>query len=433
MFDNWSIKVKCGILLPTPTEEKKMAKVKKQRRKGSGNIVKIGTYYYARYMLNGKRHVESTHCTREDEALKYLDSKTHPLMYSTRRGQLEHIKTEIAMVDKIEEEYQEEANKIAIKDLVEKILSVKGLSGSRGGAAFYKTHVGRFANWMQSQHPYLEYMPLVTDEIAREFASYYRTTYGDKMHNKMVDMMLRTWRGLKDISHIKVNPWTKIQRVKGLSVKPRQNLTQDEISRLMDAAKDDPDENFILRLALNTGLRLSDCCLLKWEDIQNDYSSMSIIPVKLKHLGQKAKITIPISSELKALLGKRTKSDVYVTPEWARYYSSGWAVKRTRKIFQRAKIETQDSTGQTVKGFHSLRVWAITTMLDSGIPLATVQAIVGHFDPQMTQHYYRMDGEVAKNAVDKLADAKNAVETVEIPKTEYERLCRIEALYNALG
>ena len=92
----------------------------------------------------------------------------------------------------------------------------------------------------------------------------------------------------------------------------------------------------------------------------------------------------------------------------------------------------KNEKGVTVKSWHSLRVWAISTMLESGIPLATVQSIAGHIDSDMTQHYYRMDLDKTRKAIEGLNTSATGVETVTIPKDEYDKLLSIKMAYEDL-
>ena len=50
-------------------------------------------------------------------------------------------------------------------------------------------------------------------------------------------------------------------------------------------------------------------------------------------------------------------------------------------------------------GFHSLRHSFVSLCANAGVPLAAVQAIVGHSSPAMTRHYSHLGIEAARGAV----------------------------------
>ena len=55
-------------------------------------------------------------------------------------------------------------------------------------------------------------------------------------------------------------------------------------------------------------------------------------------------------------------------------------------------------------GFHSLRSTFVSMMVEAGVPLAIVRALVGHVDEEITLRYYRMEEERARAEIAKLPD-----------------------------
>jgi integrase len=99
-----------------------------------------------------------------------------------------------------------------------------------------------------------------------------------------------------------------------------------------------------------TGLRLGDCCTLKWNEVDFDRRQIRRIPNKLRHRGNATPIKV---------------------------------------------------------GFHSLRHTYVSLQAERGIPQSTVQAIVGHGSPAMTVHYTHITDKAAEMATLPLG-AKNA-------------------------
>ena len=152
------------------------------------------------------------------------------------------------------------------------------------------------------------------------------------------------------------------------------------------------------------------------------------MPQKLRRYGRP--IQLPMSRRLHEILVSRSVHGGrtgYVSPRLARTYQGGSVREALGRVFAAAGIPPRSG-----KSFHSLRVHAITKMLESGIPLATVQAIAGHASPEMTQHYYRLDIDRAREAIDRLSTANGHSEETEKPTTRSTGGCDILSILGAL-
>ena len=68
------------------------------------------------------------------------------------------------------------------------------------------------------------------------------------------------------------------------------------------------------------------------------------------------------------------------------------------------------SRRSVVASFHSLRHTFVSLSANAGVPLAAVQAIVGHTSTAMTRHYYHENEDALRRAVDAIPaiGARNA-------------------------
>lgn len=407
-----------------------MAKVKSYR--GIGGVYKVGQWYYARWTINGKKHTVPTHCTNKEKALEFLAKETHAYTYESRRGQLEHIKTEISMMDKTEEEYQQYANRIELKNLKEEVFKSKNMSENVGGTRnVYSTTIKYFVEWIDENKNHIKHMGEVDKKVVEEYLDWVKEVHGVGAKNRAVVFLGACWNALKSKAHLTSNPWKEGFGVEKVEESPKQNLTRDEFKRLEEVCRKNKQDWIIFRISTLTAMRLSDACLFKWSWISPDWKLISFVPHKLRRFGKK--ITIPMTAQLKELLDEIPKGESdYIQPHMAKIYNSRSIVPHTRKLFKKANIEMKNEKGVTVKSWHSLRVWAISTMLESGIPLATVQSIAGHIDSDMTQHYYRMDLDKTRKAIEGLNVSATGIETVTIPKDEYDKLLSIKMAYEDL-
>ena len=82
-------------------------------------------------------------------------------------------------------------------------------------------------------------------------------------------------------------------------------------------------------------------------------------------------------------------------------------VRKVQAVFRAAGIETT-SEGEHRRavdvGFHSLRHTYVSLCANAGVPLAIVQAIVGHTSVAMTEHYFHAEDAALRGAAAALPD-----------------------------
>jgi integrase len=293
----------------------------------------------------------------------------------------------------------------------------------------YAAEWQRFARWLAREAPGIQTLAQVTERHAMGYAG---TLAGmaASTFNQHIGFLALMWRVLD----IQPAPWRKIQR-KRRSMEGRRELSLEEIRNVFAGA--DGEMRVLFFLGLYTGLRLGDCCLLRWAAVDLAGGVIRIVPAKTSRSGKR--VSIPIHPELVAALG--TARDGYVVPGLAKFYLHNRAgvVKVIGKHFLKCGIETQESRGanatsaakwplapqrgdvgrteerkdgsrangkrndgkraRCVVGFHSLRHTFVSLCRQAGAPLAIVEAIVGHSSPAMTRHYTHVGDEASRAAV----------------------------------
>ena len=190
------------------------------------------------------------------------------------------------------------------------------------------------------------------------------------------------------------NPFAGIQTAKQVLQTAKQVFTAEELRRIVSTAEGELQTLYLLGVGL--GLRLGDCCTLMWGEVDLARRLVFRVPRKTARKGVAVKIGIP--AELAAHLATLPRRGPYVLPELAEAYENGNASVITRRIqahleacgVQTTKPGTGGDTGKravTLKGFHSFRHSYVSLNADAGTPLATMQKLVGHGSPVMTQHY----------------------------------------------
>ena len=196
----------------------------------------------------------------------------------------------------------------------------------------------------------------------------------------------------------------------------RDILTDEELKTLLDYKKDDRIQ-FLFICSLYTGLRLSDCCLLKWANVDWGQNLLKVIPLKTqRHMADPIHIPIHplLMKELEKAMSKRKGKDEYVYEENAMGYKNKKVNYSVSSIFHKLKLNLKKKT------FHSLRHTFISNAANNGTSIQVLQKLVGHSSVNMSMAYYHENRKVLDNAINTLPDYSKSqsdeIEVVRLPK-----------------
>lgn len=266
----------------------------------------------------------------------------------------------------------------------------------------YELQFAAFEDWTSKRKPPVTLVRAVDDKVAADFVSHLeRAKRTPNTINKYLNLLQLVWRVLAKSARLQANPWADIQRKK-LDPVTRRELTLAELKTVCGAATGELAT--LLALGLFTGMRLGDCCTLRWGETDLDRR------VILKDTRKTGKaVQIPIHAELLAMLkqAEAERAGEYVLPEYAAAYlkRNQTVVARIQKHFTDCGIVTaaperkQRSLRGVEVGFHSLRHSFVSLCANAGVSLAAVQSIVGHSSPAMTRHYTHLGLEAAQGAI----------------------------------
>jgi len=257
-------------------------------------------------------------------------------------------------------------------------------------------------------------MQSVTEKEATGFLEYLETKFkvSNRTYNAYllsVSVIFKTFIGEK---HVFKNEDKKI-----LDTHSHKEFTKSQIKNIFSAF-DDPelkimnkDEMLLLfHFGCWTGLRLKDCCLIKWESINLAKNMIYIKPAKTQKYNRTVVIPLhPMLFNEIEMIYKDQNFDDYVLPHVAkRYLSNPSGVKKDCiKVFKYCGLKTTlkikgKMKGVNQYGFHSFRHTFVSFCANAGVPLAVVQAIVGHGSPVMTRLYSHLGEDTLKNAINTL-------------------------------
>ena len=284
----------------------------------------------------------------------------------------------------------------------------------------YECQIGVFVRWMKCNYPGVKEIRNVTKQIARKFSEHLIEIRSANTHNKYVTLFKAMWEAImskeeddgdegtvKNSSlkaRLTVNPWKSIEKEEAIS-NTRRELTLDEIRLLCSSVSG--SMKLLFCLSLESGLRLRDAILLDHSAIDMKRGFMKLRPHKVERtLAMKNEwVTIPLLPDLYNMLSEIPEEarHGYVMPDLAEEFlhSPSLFSWRLSKVFKACGIETNvegDKGRRIVRcGFHSLRHTFVSLAAQYGIPLSTIQVIVGHASPAMTRHYLHLTPEAAKS------------------------------------
>lgn len=170
-----------------------------------------------------------------------------------------------------------------------------------------------------------------------------------------------------------------------------ENMTAEQLAAYWLALDEEPDQDAaaFLRLELLTGIRRGAMMALQWSDIDFDRDLITLRGATAKN-GKTAHI--PLIAAAKAILQQVDRKSPYIFPG-----KDGGPRKEYRRIARRVR----DKAGlpKDFRPNHGLRHTFASQLASSGqVDLYTLQKLMTHDNPAMTQRYAHLADEAMKRA-----------------------------------
>lgn len=187
-----------------------------------------------------------------------------------------------------------------------------------------------------------------------------------------------------------------------------ENMTAQQMKAYLEALDEEEDQNAaaFMRLALATGMRKSALLGLRWGDIDFEYGFITL----RGEFAKKGKTErIPLSAAAKAIL----KSIERIDGEFVFPGRFGGPRKEFKKIAQRVKEKSGLPTD--FRPLHGLRHTFASWLASSGeVDLYTLQKLLTHNSPQMTQRYAHL----ADSALQRAASVADKLFSEVVPEQQ---------------
>ena len=169
-------------------------------------------------------------------------------------------------------------------------------------------------------------------------------------------------------------------------------LTKEQLIAFSKALDEEADQNAaaFMRLALSTGMRKGALMNLRWDDIDFEYNIITLQGSSAKK-GKTERI--PLGATAKSILKSVDKGESpYVFPG-----KDGGPRKEFRRVAERVKKKA--GLPADFRPLHGLRHTYASILASSGkVDLYTIQKLLTHSSPQMTQRYAHLADEAMQRA-----------------------------------
>jgi len=360
------------------------------RANGQGTLVKRGKYFMAKWVVNGKIYTRTTKCANRKDAEKKLAEFVKPFQEKSEIEVLENLSAKVRVAE-TNIKKTKTSEEIKIKFLVDVFTNdLSSSKKSEGTINLYNSMVDTFQEFVGKTYAYE-----VDEDDARRFLEEKKKTVTTTTWNHYLATMRMLFAvAMKHDCKIRSNPWSGFTKLKVDKSQGRRELTDDEVKRLCDEADKIKEHNgevgLLFAIGAYTGLRKSDCCLLKWSSVDMKRKVLSVLPIKTKRTGKTA--VIPIHEKLfKRLEVLEHDESGYVLPNLAKRYKQGGAKREVIEVFKNAGITTyeidENNRRHVTTGFHALRHFFISNCVRQGIPINVVQKMVAHSTASMSLEY----------------------------------------------
>jgi integrase len=356
-----------------------------------GEFVHVATgCYYARYRdHDGKVCTVSTGCKDKGNAEQFL---------RTLERQTERV--EVGVVTKDEIRRVEETKSVKLDTHIGDYAST--LTGSKD----HQKKTRRYLDLLKAELRWSTLADLRRDDLDLWLHRQFEQGRSARSCNgyRVAACGFCTW--MVDAKRLAGNPFRGLEKYDEVagSRRPRRAFTPDELSRLLEAARnapkrptlktrgksDRPAERFsgrdradLYEFLAATGLRINETRLVRVSDLCLDGGSPGI-DLRATTTKNKEADFVPFTPELVRILRRRVEGRKPGDPV---FNIPADLIKRFHADCKRAGIDQIDDRGKRVD-LHALRKTFGTRLAMAGVPLTVAQRLMRHSDPKLTSNLY---------------------------------------------
>lgn len=333
---------------------------------------KLERIYYIIYRKNGK-------LIEEKAGRQFQDDMTPSRAASIRSQRIDG--TQLSNKARRAAERKEKEPKWTIDRLWTEYKSQKPDSGS------VRTDSGRYKNYLREQFGHKEPCELVQLDVDRLRINLLKQKKPQTVKHILMLLQRTINFGAKKALCESIKFKIEMPRVNNIKM---EDLNPEQLSRLIEAIDQDSNTQAanLMKMALFTGMRRGELFRLTWNDIDFERGFILIRDPK-GGIDQK----IPLNSATRSLLEKHSRTDSpFVFP-------GRGGKQRTDIKKQVNRIKERAGLPKHFRALHGLRhVYASMVASSGRVDMYTLQKLLTHKSPRMTQRYAHLRDEALKKA-----------------------------------
>ena len=396
----------------SPKSNAKSGDSKSRRSRGMGGIILRGEKFYYRYNVGGKVKQVSLHTSNLAEAEKIVAEEYEPMVRLRS-------KEEMAVHIAVSRKYVKPREKTTLDQAWKKYFAAtnrpdSSLSTLKG----YERILKIFVEWLKKDFPSVTHVQQIDDDVARAYAGHiWESEVSERTYNAYIKAMHLLFRVLMPGEK---NPFSRdvISR-KNENQQGHWKLTEKQIITVLNSFDQaeltlmyKEEMKILFYIGALTGLRLADCCLLKWQNVYLDDGLIRCIPTKTKRIGRQA--IIPIADELRKqlLVADEWRDGDYILPKIAdRYIRNPYGIRKdVLKVLEFADLKTTEKIPEGMHrtknicryGFHSFRHSFASIMASRGYSINMLAQILADDTRTLDKYYIDIDDHVIRDAFSKI-------------------------------
>jgi len=199
-------------------------------------------------------------------------------------------------------------------------------------------------------------------------------------------------------NYLRTNPFSKIKLPKRQEKRPAY-LTTEDLEKVLvkiehQAIKD------VVQISFYSGLRLGEATFLKWKNISLKHNTLNIGDDSFTTKSRKSR-SIPIHPKVKEIIerlkneNKNQNENFLFRKKGNQPFTRDYISKKFKKACKVAGVDESIH-------YHSLRHSTGSLLAQKGVSLYTIQKILGHSNPSVTQIYAHMQIDTLRDAINQI-------------------------------
>ncbi len=263
----------------------------------------------------------------------------------------------------------------------------KGLSDN--SIFSYGYDLNKFKTFIDKQQ--IDLLKVQSKDIMKFLVEEKNRKISSKTLAREVVALRQFYKYLRDEKKLDINPTDKIETPEVMRAIP-DHLSLDEIEELFAKIKEDNiyelRDKCIFELLYSTGLRISEACNLKIEDLDLENLTLTI-----DQKGGKSRL-VPFGEKAKTILEsylKNSRTEILKIRkcEYVFVSKKGSFINR-KSVWRLLNLYIKRTSIQKKVTPHTLRHSFATHLLENSADLRAVQELLGHIDISTTQIYAQM-------------------------------------------